>query len=129
MAAGDTDIGTGTTIEFSTMLTTSVGEILSISWAGIERAAIDVSHMGTTGGRLFIPGDLYDPGEITAEMHLDSTNAPLITGATAAVTITFPDAHDWSAAAFMTGFEFTDPLEDKMTATATFKPTGSITFT
>jgi hypothetical protein len=128
MAAGDTDIGTGSTIEFSTMLTTAVGEILSIDWAGIERQAVDISHMGTTGGRLFMPSDLYDPGEVTVEMHLNSTNTPLITATAAAITITFPDAETWSASAFMTGFELADPLEDKMTATATFKATGSITF-
>ena len=127
--AGATDIGTGSTIEFSTMLTTAVGEILSIGWSGIERAAIDISHMGTTGGRIFKPGDLYDPGEITAEMHMNSTNAPLITGAAAQITITFPDAHDWTASAFMTGYEMSDPFEDKMLATATFKCTGSIDFT
>jgi hypothetical protein len=124
MAAGDTDIGTGTTLTYSSFNM----ELLSVSWTGIERAAIDTSHMGTTGGRTFIPGDLYDPGEIVADVHLNSTDAPEITGNAGALTITFPDAETWSASAFMTGFEFTDPLEDKMTATATFKATGSITF-
>jgi hypothetical protein len=124
MAAGDTDIGTGTTLTYS-----SFGmELLSVSWTGIERAAIDTSHMGTTGGRTFIPGDLYDPGEIVAEVHLNTTDVPEITGNAGALTITFPDAETWSASAFMTGFEFTDPLEDKMTATATFKASGNITF-
>jgi hypothetical protein len=103
-------------------------ELLSVSWTGIERAAIDSSHMGTTGGRTFMPGDLYDPGEIVADVHLDTTDNPEITGNAGALTITFPDAETWSASAFMTGFEFTDPLEDKMTATATFKASGSITF-
>ena len=122
--AGATDIGTGTTLTFR-----SFGmELMTVSWTGIERAAIDTSHMGTTGGRTFIPGDLYDPGEIVAEVHLNTTDEPEITGAAAALTITFPDAETWSASAFMTGFEFTDPLEDKMTATATFKCSGSIGF-
>jgi hypothetical protein len=126
---GDTDIGTGTTIGFSSFTM----ELLSVSWTGIERAAIDTSHMGTTGGRTFIPGDLYDPGEIVADVHLNTTDNPEIGGAAATLTLTFPAvgtnaADAWTASAFMTGFEFTDPLEDKMTAVATFKCSGSIGF-
>lgn len=129
MAVGDTDIGTGSTLTFADF----TQELLSLSWSGLERPAIDTSHMGTTGGRTSIPGDLYDPGEITAEVHLNSSEPPPITAAATTLTITFPmtdtnPGDTWTASAFMTGFEFTDPLEDKMTATATFKATGSIGF-
>jgi hypothetical protein len=128
MAQGDTDIGTGTTLTFSGFTM----ELLSVSWTGIERAAIDSSHMGTTGGRTFLDGDLYDPGEVVADVHLNTTEAPPITAAATTLTIKFPPntvTNDtWTASAFMTGFEFTDPLEDKMTATATFKCSGSIGF-
>lgn len=130
MAAGDTDIGTGSTLTFANF----TPELLSLSWSGISREAVDTSHMGTVGGRTFLPGDLHDPGEVTAEVHLNSTEAPPIATTSAPVTtltVTFPavgtaatDA--WTASAFMTGFEFTDPLEDKMTATATFKITGDV---
>lgn len=124
MAAGDTDIGTGSTITFAGYS----AEVLDISWSGISREAIDISHMGTTGGRAFKPGDLYDPGEITVEYHFKSTAAPPMTATADTITITFPDLADWSAQGFMTGFEFHDPLEDKMTARATFKITGAISF-
>ena len=127
MAAGDTDIGTGSTLTFAGF----TPEILSLSWSGISREAIDTSHMGTVGARTFLPGDLHDPGELTAEVHLKSTEAPPITAAATTLTLTFPavgtaatDA--WTASAFMTGFELTDPLEDKMTGSATFKITGDI---
>jgi hypothetical protein len=107
-------------------------ELLSLSWTGIERAAIDSSHMGTTGGRTFLDGDLYDPGEVVADVHLNSTEAPPITGNATTLTITFPantvTNDTWTASAFMTGFEFTDPLEDKMTATAEDKMTATATF-
>jgi hypothetical protein len=128
MAQGATDIGTGTALTFSGFTM----ELLGVSWTGIERAAIDSSHMGTTGGRTFLDGDLYDPGEVVADVHLNTTEAPPITGITTTLTITFPantvTNDTWTASAFMTGFEFTDPLEDKMTATATFKCSGSIGF-
>ena len=129
MAVGDTDIGTGSTLTFANF----TQELLSLAWSGIERPAIDISHMGTTGGRIFLNGDLYDPGELVAEVHLKSNEAPPITATATTLTVTFPgvgtDAGDtWTASAFMLNFEFSDPLEDKMTATATFKCSGSIGF-
>jgi hypothetical protein len=128
-AQGDTDIGTGSTLTFANF----TPELLSVSWSGIERQAVDISHMGTTGGRIFLNSDLYDPGELVAEVHLNSTEAPPITATATTLTVTFPavgtNAADlWTASAFMINFEFADPLEDKMTATATFKCTGPIGF-
>jgi hypothetical protein len=58
MAAGDTDIGTGTTFTFSGFTM----QLLSIAWDGVSRGAIDTSHMGTTGGRTKMPTDFYYGG-------------------------------------------------------------------
>lgn len=124
MAAGDTDIGTQSTLNFSGF----TAELVSVSWSGISRVAIDSSHMGTTGGKTFIFGDQYDPGEITAEVHFKTNEAPPITGAAATLTLTFPDSETWAASAGLTGFELNDPMEDLMSATATFKATDDITF-
>ena len=84
--------------------------------------------MLTTGGRTFMPGDLYDPGEMTVEMHFANNVMPPVEIGDVAetVTVTFPDSATWTASGFMTGFEFNDPLEDKMTATATLKFTDEI---
>lgn len=127
MAAGDTDIGTGTTVS-AAGAGAYAAEVLSVSWSDMSREAIDVSHMGTTGGRDFIPSDLYDPGVLTLEVHFKTTLAVPISAADTAITITFPDAETWVCDGFVTGFEFNDPMEDKMTATITYKLTGDITF-
>jgi len=128
MAAAGTDVGTGSTITFSSGF---FGEILSIGWSGISREAIETSHMGTTGGRTFIPGDLYDPGELSVELNFEATDdvTTPIAAAAETVTVTFPGSDTWAASGFMTSFEITDPLEDKMTASATIKFSGDITVT
>ena len=128
MAAGDTDIGTGTQLSFSGFTM----ELLSVSWSGISRETVNSSHMATTTAHTFLVGDLYDPGEISAEVHLDTTASmeSCLTASAQVLTIKFlGDTSDtWSCNAFMTGFEMNVPLEDKMTGSATFKATGAITF-
>jgi len=127
-----TNVGTGSTITFSSGF---FGEILSIGWSGINREAVETSHMGTTGGRTFIPGDLYDPGELSVELNFEATDdvTTPITSAAETVTVTIPNSptattvSTWAASGFMTSFEVTDPMEDKMTASATIKFTGDIT--
>lgn len=129
MPIGDTDIGTGTTLTFAGF----VMELMTVSWSGIERVSVSTSHMGSAGPGSYLPGEVWDPGEITAEVNFDSTvdiGAPMAATATT-LTITFPantTTATWTANAFMTGFEFNDPFEDKMTGTATFKATGEIGF-
>jgi hypothetical protein len=126
MAAGDTDIGTGTTLTYAGFSM----ELLSLSWSGISREMIDISHMGTTGGKKFLPADHYDPGELTAEVHLKTDEAPPITADMSTLTIVLPqpDGGTWSCQAALSSFEFNDPMEDKMTATAVWKCSEDITF-
>lgn len=120
------DIGTGTSITFASGF---MAEILNVNHSGISREAVDDTHMGTTTARSFQPSDLYDPGELSVELQFDETTKPPITNASETVTVTFPSGTTWAATGFMTGFEYTDPLEDKMTATATLKFSGDITVT
>ena len=124
MAVGDTDIGTGTLLSYAGFTM----ELLSVNHSGISRQSIDTTHMGTTVARTFMPSDLYDPGEIVAEVHFKTNEAPPITTATSTLTVTFPDSETWLCLAFLQDFDYTDPLEDKMTATATFKAADAITF-
>ena len=123
-----TDIGTGATISFDDE-SSFMAEITDISWDGIDRAAIDISHMGTVGGRTFLPGDLYDPGELTVELHLDQDTTPPWDESAETVTVTLKDGAataTWVATGFLTGFNWNAPLEDKMTATAVIKFTDEI---
>ena len=121
-----TDIGTGATITFGTSGFTA--EITNMDHGDMGREAIDTSHLGTTTARTFMPGDLYDPGSLTLDIHFDNANDPPLTGAAETITITFPDASTRSGSGFVTGYSYSVPLEDKMTAQMTVKFSGAFTF-
>lgn len=129
-----TTIGTGTTVTFGTSGFTA--QILEVGWGGIERESVESTHMGTTDAKSFIPGTLYDPGELELEIAFDGDDAPPIGGAVETITVEFAkkssgstNGAQWAASGFVTEFEATAPLEDKMTATMTVKLTGAISFT
>ena len=122
------DIGTGIAITFSTGF---LAEILDVSPPGASRESIQTSHMGTTSAHTFTPADLVDWGELVVEMAFNPSTAIPIGGAAETITITFPDSGTavWTFTGFMTGFEPSAPLEDRMTATATIKVTGKVVVT
>lgn len=125
------EIGTGATITFSSSF---FAKIKNINWTGIERPAIDTTNMATTTARTYVPGDLYDAGELEVEMLLAAETAAPITGAAETVTVTLPSegagsTSTWAASGFLTGFQFGAPLEEMQTATATIKFSGAITVT
>ena len=122
-------IGTGLTVSG----TTYTAEILSVSWSGLSREAIDTSYMGTTTARTFMAGELYDPGEVTFEVALDpgaSATLP-VSAAAGTITVTHTDtgAATWAATGFCTNMEWTVPMEDRPTASLTYKLSGAITVT
>ena len=123
-----TDFGTGASLLFAT--SGWAFEMLDFSWSGIERNFVDTSHLGTTTARTFIVSDLYDPGSLTIQGHLDQDAAgnPKITNALETITMTFPNSKTWAAEGALQTFEVTVPLEDKMLVTATIKFSGEITF-
>lgn len=122
------EVGTGTTISFSSSF---FAEVLDISGPGFSREPVDTSHMGTTTAKTYMPGDLYDGGELTVEMaFVPATDMTVPIAAVAEeVIITFPDSTTSTLTfdAFMIGFEESIPLEERMTATATLKVTGAVT--
>ena len=128
----DAQIGLGSDFKRGT---TTVGEILSIGAPSLSRDVIDATHMGSVEGwREFIAG-LKDGGEVTVDIQ----SKPSSTGYQALVAdfdndspesyaIDFPDGWSWTFSAFITGLETSDPLEDKIETSATFKITGKPTF-
>lgn len=123
-------IGTGATITFSSGY---CAEIVSINASGANRGEIPTSHMGTTGGMTFSPATLYDPGGLSVELLMVPGTSPItpLTGAAETITVTFPDSGNatYAASGFMTGFDYSIPLEDRITQTATIKFSGNITVT
>jgi hypothetical protein len=122
-----TDIGTGSTVTFGTSGFSA--DILGVNLSGVTREAINTSHMGTTSDHTFMPVDLVDNGTLELEIAwLATLTPPIITNAAAeTVTVAFAgSATTWSFSAFQTDLGITVPLEDKMTATMTFKISGAI---
>lgn len=124
----------GTAVSVSDGTWTGIVNSLSVS---LSRTSIDTTHAGTTTARTFLVGDLYDPGELTMDLHFDSDVEPPITSAAATWTVTFPvpatggntTAGTFACSGFMTDFELTVPTEDLQTATATVKLSGAYTWT
>lgn len=127
------DTGTGAALVFTTSSWTA--EIMSIEHSGVSREAIDVTHLGSTSARAFIPGDLYDPGELDVEYHHNPDNPPPFTATAEIVQIKFPLSGTITTASqdkismFIVDLGKTIPLEDKMVGTIKLKCTGPISHT
>lgn len=128
-----TDTFTGTAIVFGTSGFSA--ELLSANIPSASRGSIDTTHAGTTAARTFAPTDLIDWGDLEIELNFDPDEEPPLSGAAETITITWPLPAGGSTAAtlagsgFMTGFSISGTLEEKMTASATIKWTGDLTWT
>jgi hypothetical protein len=127
------DQGYSTTITFSTGF---CAEVLSVTWDGLERAAIDTTHMTSSSGWMTaIPSDLKNPGQLTVELLANPSTSPPISSSAETITVTFPipsggvSAASWACSGFMISYTLNDPHDDRMTATAVIKFTGLPTFT
>lgn len=132
----DAGVGTGATITLGT--STYDVNIESISQGDSSVPIIDTTHLGTTGARTKIFGELIDWAsiDVTAQLDtalLDSMKTAL--GVSQSVTITFPPKSGETAgatAAFTGGIashNWSVPLEDKMMVGFTIAVLGDITFT
>jgi len=131
------DVGTGATFVFGT--TAVALDITSIETSGASRESLDVTTLATSGARVFIPGDLYDPGEISLEGLLDPNLGDALVTKIGAVTetgtITFPipsggvAGATFAATCFLTEFETSVGIDEEMTFSATLKLTGAISWT
>lgn len=128
-----TDVTTGATVVFGTSGFSA--EILSIGLPSVSRGSIDTTNLATTNARTYQPVDLVDWGELELEMNFDADAEPPMDGAAETITITFPTPAGGIGGAtiagsgFFVGFTLTAPTEEKMTATATIKWTGDLTWT
>jgi len=118
--------GYGTTITFGT--SSFSANLLSIDGPGLERAAINSSHMATASSYMtYIPAALADGGTIDIEFEFNGADSPPITGATETVTIDWAStlgSGSWAFSGFMTNYSPSASVGERMTATATIKCTG-----
>jgi len=110
-----------------------VAEVTSITWPGYSRDAIDATNMASPDQfREYIPG-LMDAGEVTIEMNYVPNHADVIIAALTAATagqfkITAANGANVVFTAIVTAYQPQAPVDDKMTASATFKITGKPTW-
>ena len=116
-------LGTGATATYSGV----TGPLMGVDMNLYSRESIQTSHLGTTAAHTFIPGSLYDAGDITLEMQADDVawGTPAIASASNLV-ISWGDG-TVTASAFMTGMTWNIPLEELQTVSISFKLTGAIT--
>lgn len=118
---------------------TTLAEVTSITPPSIARDTIDASHEQSPGAwREFIAG-MKDGGEVSLDLNFVGAGPALLAltaeldldGSSAVKNreIVFADGSMFAFAAILTGLEPDAPLDDKMSATATFKVTGKPTLT
>ena len=132
-------IGSGTTISFETSGFES--ELIDLSFTGIERTAVDSSHMSSTralpgaanaefGTLEYIPVLYVNPGELNLEMHYNPFEEPIIESAIEEIIITFPTGTGegtgdiYTGNGFCTAYDVTVTLEDKMMLSMTIRMSG-----
>ena len=87
--------------------------------------------------REFISG-LNDPGECSFDMNFvpgstsddrlfELLNLPVGVNRRRTMRISYPNGTTWTFTGELTGYEPTVPVDDKMTATVTFKVSGALT--
>lgn len=101
-------------------------EVIDATLPGASREPIDVSHLKTTEAMEFIAAALVDWGELSVTMGFRPGVTPPINEPASAVSILFPGGQVWTFNGFLTGYVPTTATNDKMTATATVKVTGSV---
>lgn len=130
-------IGYGSTFAVSTdggSTYVSLAEVTSITPPSDNLDIIDATNMDSANAtREFIVG-LNDPGNCALEMNFvpgSTADQKIVQIRDARVAvycrITFPNAVVWTFLGILTGYEPAIPTDDKMSATVTFKVTGSYT--
>lgn len=138
MAQSTALIGYGTTFAFGDgadpEVFTALAEVTDISPPSDSIDIIEVTHMGSPDRTKEFVGALNDPGECSFDIHFlpGAGDDALIQakrgsniGAKANYRITYPNDETWTFTAILTGYTPTVPVNDRMTATVTFKVTSS----
>ncbi len=118
---------------------TTVAEVLDADGPGLSADSVEATHQESPNyWREFIPG-LKDGGEISFDVNHDPDNAThdATTGIVAdfnnrtvrnwRVAFPSPSSKTWTFPAFVTGFEPSNPVADRSTASVTLKVTGEPT--
>lgn len=132
-----TSLGATLSMGVSASPLTALAELTNITPTKITRDTIDVSHLGSTGGKDYLAAGLYDLAEVTVSMNYEAgsaTDDALSLAATEGTLRYFEivakagtGTEDITFSGFVTSYgpdEFT--VDGKQQASATIKPTGDI---
>jgi len=130
----DADIGLGTTFEMADIATptvfTAIAEIFNMEPPTAEDETVEATHYGSPdNSREYIPG-LSDMGSMTFEMNLVPGSASDLAlqaarGVKKVCKITFPNGVTLTFTGVREAYERSIPVDDRMTASVTFKVSGN----
>ena len=107
------DTGQGASLTLATSGTIGVIRSMTLPEFVIEK--IESTGLATTAFKTFIPSDLSDPGELTAEIIFDAENGDVVArGVPETVTVTWPvlttgqTAANLAGTGFVTAFKLPD---------------------
>lgn len=141
MPASQADIGYGSVFEIeddnSPGLYVAMAEVVNITPPSMTVDQIDVTHMQSPNRRREFISGLVDGGEASFDMNFvpGSTsddrlfallNLPTGQSRRRNLRLSYPNGVTWSFAGELTGYEPAIPVDDKMSATVTFKVTGDL---
>lgn len=118
---------------------TTIAEVFEIGGPGLTLETIDVTHHTSTAGWREFVGGLLDGGEVSLSINYDPVDAThdastgLIADMEARTVrnfqLVFPDTGTttWTFAALVTGFEPSEPIDDKLAADVSLKLSGQPT--
>lgn len=140
MVATRAIIGYGTTVAVSDTSSpgvwTSLAEVTEVSPPNLQVDDVEATHfISDNRTREYISG-LIEGGEASVGMNRipGSTTEILLMGLQTSgtkiqVLITWPNSTTWMFLGHVKGYETSSPIDDRMTATVTFKVDGSQTIT
>lgn len=112
----------------------ALANVSNISGPGLTRNVIDVTAHDSPDAWMESVGGLKDGGEVTIDLNYDpaahdSLIADLSDEDPRNYKVVFPDsgATSWTFPGILTGFEVTAPIDDKLSASLTYKVAGKPT--
>lgn len=123
------DKGAGVSIAFDSGF---LSDATSFNWTGQSVEVVNTTTLGTVGGMTFEAADQYDPGEWSAEILFDPSDAPSIQTLAASETLTVTWSNGagttWACSSNMTNMDInvSDSI-DRVRASLTGKFSGNIT--
>lgn len=143
MAASQALLGYGSTFEIANSSSSptsfvSLGEVTSIKPPSPTQDQIDVTHMQSPNRRREFISGLIDNGECSFEMNYlpgsagdtelnEILDLPVGSSRARMCRIRYPNGVTHTFLAELQSYEANIPVDDKMSATVTFKVTGDIT--